>query len=74
MCIRRGQVHGFENRGRVDAKFLAVATPGVFGPPTSEDIAQVLAAAAGGPPDLAAIGEAMRRHGLTRPTPPPVAT
>ena len=32
VCIRRGQVHGFENRG---------------------------------PPDLAAIGAVMRRHGLT---------
>lgn len=65
VCIRRGQVHGFENRGRVDAKFLAIATPGVFGPAYFRDIAQVLAAAADGPPDLAAIGEVMRRHGLT---------
>jgi quercetin dioxygenase-like cupin family protein len=65
VCIRRGQVHGFENRGGVDAKFLAIATPGVFGPAYFRDIAQVLAAAAGGPPDLAALGEVMRRHGLT---------
>ena len=65
VCIRRGQVHGFENRGSVDAKFLAIATPGVFGSAYFEDIAQVLAAAAGGPPDLAAFGDAMRRHGLT---------
>jgi quercetin dioxygenase-like cupin family protein len=65
VCITRGQVHGFENRGSVDAKFLAIATPGVFGPAYFRDIAQVLAAAAGGPPDLAAIGEVMRRHGLT---------
>src|SRR5919198_2883309 len=65
VCIRRGQVHGFENHGSVDAKFLAIATPGVFGPAYFRDIAQVLAAAAGGPPDLAAIGEVMRRHGLT---------
>ena len=65
VCITRGQVHGFENRGSVDAKFLAIATPGVFGPAYFQDIAQVLAAAAGGPPDLAAIAEAMRRHGLT---------
>lgn len=28
-------------------------------------IGEVLAASAGGPPDLAAIGEVMRRHGLT---------
>lgn len=65
VCIPRGQVHGFENRGGVDAKFLAIATPGVFGPAYFRDVAQVLAAAAGGPPDLAAIGEVMRRHGLT---------
>jgi hypothetical protein len=65
VCIRRGQVHGFENRGNVDAKFLAIATPGVFGPAYFRDIAQVLAEAADGPPDLAALGEVMRRHGLT---------
>jgi quercetin dioxygenase-like cupin family protein len=65
VCIRRGQVHGFENRGGVDAKFLAIATPGVFGPAYFQDIAQVLAGAAGSPPDLAAIAKVMRRHGLT---------
>lgn len=65
VCIKRGQVHGFENHGGVDAKFLAIATPGVFGPAYFRDIAEVLTAAAGGPPDLAALGEAMRRHGLT---------
>src|SRR5215213_5880921 len=65
VCIRRGQVHAFENRGSVDTKFLAIATPGVFGPAYFQDTARVLATAAGGPPDLAAIGEVMRRHGLT---------
>jgi quercetin dioxygenase-like cupin family protein len=65
VCIRRGQIHGFENRGSVDAKFLAIATPGVFGPAYFRDMAEVLAASAGGPPDLSALGEAMRRHGLT---------
>jgi quercetin dioxygenase-like cupin family protein len=65
VCIKRGHVHGFENRGGVDAKFLAIATPGVFGPAYFHDIAEVLTAAAGGPPDLVALGEAMRRHGLT---------
>jgi len=64
VCIRRGQVHGFENRGLVDVKFLAIATPGVFGPAYFREVALVLAAAAG-PPDVAAIGEVMRRHGLT---------
>ena len=65
VCIRRGQVHGFENRSSADSKFLAIATPGVFGPSYFSDVAQVLAAAAGGPPDLAALAETMRRHGLT---------
>jgi hypothetical protein len=44
VCIPRGHVHGFENRGSVDAKFLAIATPGVFGPAYFRDIAEVLAA------------------------------
>jgi quercetin dioxygenase-like cupin family protein len=65
VCIRRGQVHGFENRGAQDVRFLAIATPGVFGPAYFREIADVVAAAAGGPPDLAAIGAVMRRHGLT---------
>jgi quercetin dioxygenase-like cupin family protein len=63
VCIPRGVIHGFENRGGVDAKFLAVATPGVFGPDYFRDVAAVLSA--GGPPDPAAVAAAMRRHGLT---------
>ena len=35
VCVRRGQVHGFENHGSVDAKILCIATPAVSGPPTS---------------------------------------
>ena len=65
MCVRRGQIHGFENHGDTDASFLAVATPGVFGSAYFREIAEVIAAGAGGPPDLSAIGEVMRRHGLT---------
>jgi quercetin dioxygenase-like cupin family protein len=72
MCIRRGQVHAFENRGDADVRFLAVATPGVFGPDYFREIGEAIAAAAGGPPDPAALGEVMRRHGLT-PAPPPSA-
>ncbi len=64
-CIRRGQVHGFDNRGDADARFLAVTTPGLLGPEYFQDMNEVLAAAAGGPPDLAAVGAVMRRHGLT---------
>jgi mannose-6-phosphate isomerase-like protein (cupin superfamily) len=62
--IPRGAVHAFENRYDDDAKFLAVATPGVLGPDYFNEIAAVLSAA-GGRPDPAAIGEVMRRHGLT---------
>jgi quercetin dioxygenase-like cupin family protein len=65
VCVRRGQIHGFENRGDVDATFLAIATPAVFGPAYFREIAEVLAASPGGPPDLSAIVEVMRRHGLT---------
>ena len=58
---------GFENRGSEDVRFLAIATPGVFGPTYFQDLAEVLAT--GGPPDPAAIVGVMRRHGLT-PAPP----
>ena len=34
-CVPRGAVHGFQNTGAQDAKFLAVATPGVRVPTTS---------------------------------------
>jgi hypothetical protein len=69
--VRRGQIHGFQNHGDLDATFLAVATPGVFGPAYFREIADVLAASAGGPPDLAAVGGVMRRHGLTPAAPQP---
>jgi len=72
VCVQRGQVHGFQNQGSADASFLAIATPGVFGPAYFREIGEVLAASAGGPPDLAAIREVMRRHGLT-PAPPSAA-
>jgi quercetin dioxygenase-like cupin family protein len=72
VCVRRGQVHGFQNHGDVDATFLAIATPGVFGPAYFREVGEVLAATAGGPPDLTAVGEVMRRHGLT-PAPPSAA-
>lgn len=69
LCIKRGSVHGFENRSDADASFLGIATPGVFGPAYFREIAEVVAAAAGGPPDLDAIREVMGRHGLS-PAPP----
>ena len=72
VCVRRGQVHGFENHGDVDAIFLAIATPAVFGMAYFREVGEVLAASAGDPPNLAALGEVMRRHGLT-PAPPRAA-
>ena len=71
ICIQRGQIHGFENRDPEDSKFLAIASPGVFGPSYFEDL-QAVVAAAQGPPDPTAIVEVMKRHGLT-PAPPVAA-
>jgi quercetin dioxygenase-like cupin family protein len=65
VCIARGAIHGFENRGSSEATFLAIATPGVFGSAYFNEIGAVLAGAAGGPPDRAALAAVMRRHGLT---------
>jgi len=64
VCIRRGVVHHFENTGDVDATALAIVTPGVLGPDYFLELAEI-AAAASGPPDPAAIGAVMLRHGLT---------
>ena len=32
LCVPRGAIHGFQNGGSTDATFLAIASPGVFGP------------------------------------------
>ena len=65
LCIRRGAVHQFENTTDAEAKALAVVTPGILGPDYFREVASILEAAAGGAPDYAALGEVMRRHGLT---------
>jgi quercetin dioxygenase-like cupin family protein len=65
LCIPRGAVHRFDNVYEGLAKMLAIVTPGILGPDYFREIAAVLRAAAGGLPDQAAIGEVMRRHGLT---------
>ena len=31
VCVKRGQIHGFQNQGSVDAKMLCIATPALFG-------------------------------------------
>jgi quercetin dioxygenase-like cupin family protein len=65
VCIPRGAVHHFDNTRDVDARALAIVTPGILGPEYFRDVAAILDAAAGRPPDVAALGAAMRRHGVT---------
>jgi quercetin dioxygenase-like cupin family protein len=65
VVIPRGAVHRFENTGHLDAKALGIVTPGILGAAYFREVAAVLDAAAGGPPDLGAVGDVMRRHGLT---------
>jgi quercetin dioxygenase-like cupin family protein len=65
LCIPRGVVHRFENLGDVDARALAIVTPGVLGPAYFHELAALVEAGSGGPPDVAAIATVMRRHGLT---------
>ena len=67
LCIPRGVVHRFDNDHEVDAKMLAIITPGILGPAYFREMAAVLEDAAGGPPDPAALAEVMRRHGSPRP-------
>ncbi len=70
LCIPRGAIHAFDNRGDVDVMALAVITPGILGPDYFREAGAVLAAAGGGPPNFADLSEVMRRHGLT-PAPRP---
>jgi quercetin dioxygenase-like cupin family protein len=67
-CIPRGAVHSFMVYDN-DASFLAIATPGVFGPAYFLELADVVRAA-GGPPNPADIAAVMQRHGLTPATQP----
>ena len=65
LVIPRGAVHEFANRTDADAKALAIVTPGVIGPDFFREVAVILDAAAGGPPDVNAIVAVMLAHGLT---------
>ena len=65
LCVPRGAVHRFDNTRGADVTMLAIVTPGILGPGYFRDVAAIIAAAAGGPPNPAAIAEVMRRHGLT---------
>jgi quercetin dioxygenase-like cupin family protein len=65
LCIPRGAVHDFDNTQDIDARALAIVTPGILGPDYFREVAAILEAAAGGPPDYAALGEVMRSHGIS---------
>ena len=65
LCSPRGTVRRFDNISAAGAKALAVITPAILGPDYFRETVAVLKAAADGPPDPAAIAEAMMRHGLT---------
>jgi quercetin dioxygenase-like cupin family protein len=65
LCIPRGAVHQFDNPHDVDAKAVAIVTPGILGPDYFREVAAILDAATDGPPDFVALGEVMQRHGLT---------
>ena len=65
LCIPHGVVHRFDNTDDVDARALAIVTPGTLRPEYFREMAAVIEAADGRPPDPAALGAVMRLHGLT---------
>ena len=65
LCIPRGAVHRFDNHGSQDVKALCAITPAAIGPQLFRESAEVINAAAGGPPDRVKMADIMRRHGLT---------
>jgi len=71
LCIPRGAVHRFDNLGGTDVKQLAVITPAVMGPAYFREAAEVINAAAGGPPDPAKMMDVFRRNGMTMVPPTP---
>ncbi|MFZ0340697.1 MAG: cupin domain-containing protein [Terracidiphilus sp.] len=73
LCIPRGAVHRFDNNGAEDVKVLCAITPAAIGPLYFREMAEVVSAAAGGPPGRAKMLEIMHRHGLTPAPPPPHA-
>ena len=59
--IRRGIVHGFDNRSDAPAKCLCILTPGALGPQYFREMAGLLE---GGRPDPEALKAVMLRYGL----------
>ena len=53
LCIPRGAIHRFDNNGSRDVKALCVITPAAIGPQYFREAAEVINAAAGGPPNRA---------------------
>jgi quercetin dioxygenase-like cupin family protein len=74
LCIPRGAIHRFDNNGSRDVKALCLITPAAIGPQYFRESADVINAAAGGPPDRVKMAEIMLRHGLTPAPPPPQAS
>jgi quercetin dioxygenase-like cupin family protein len=70
LCIPRGSVHRFDNLGSAVAKQVAIITPAMMGPAYFREAAEVIGAAAGGPPDRAKMTDVFRRHGMTVAGPP----
>ena len=73
LCIPRGAIHRFDNNGSQDVKALCMITPAALGPQFFRESAEVINAAASGPPDRAKMAQIMRRYGLTPAPPPPQA-
>jgi len=73
LCIPRGAVHRFDNLSGGEVRQLAVISPAVMGPAYFREAAEVINAAAGGPPDRAKMIEIFRRHGMTVAVPTPGA-
>ena len=73
LCIPRGAVHRFDNNGAEVVRVLCAVTPAAIGPQYFRESAEVINAAAGGPPDRTKMIEIMLRHGLTPAPPPPQA-
>src|SRR5579863_4281859 len=73
LCIPRGAIHRFDNHGAHDVKALCLITPAAIGPEYFREVAAVMSASPGAPPDKAKMVEIMRRHGLTLAPPPPQA-
>jgi quercetin dioxygenase-like cupin family protein len=65
LCVRRGQTHKFDNFADADARMLVVSTPGLFEEGYFLGVAEILHAAADGPPDLAALQALQARHGVS---------